>query len=1038
MSINMAHLGHVLARPHWQNAPQGDTEGARMSNGTSVRRTRCLAVVMVVGALVAALTVGAAQASPSDDGRPRNTAPEGMITASVSAGDSHTCGVRTDATVACWGDNTFNQSTPPTTGVTTFTQVSAGGAHTCGVHTDATVACWGDNSEGQSTPPTTGVTTFIQVSADAGHTCGVRTDATVACWGHNFFGQSTPPTTGVTTFIQVSAGAGHTCGVRTDATVACWGNNGNGESTPPTTGVTTFTQVSAGRFHTCGVRTDATVACWGFNGSGQSTPPTTGVTTFTQVSAGGAHTCGVRTDATVACWGFNFFNQSTPPTTGVTTFTQVSAGEFHTCGVRTDATVACWGSNGYNQSTPPAGTFASPSVEAGGSHTCGVRTDATVACWGNNSFNQSTPPTTGVTTFAQVSAGNGHTCAVRTDATVACWGLNNLGQSTPPTTGVTTFTQVSVGAFHTCGVRTDATVACWGSNGFGQSTPPTTGVRTFTEVSAGGGHTCGVRTDATVACWGDNRSGQATPPTTGVTTFTQVSAGDFHTCGVRTDATVACWGLNFSGQSTPPTTGVTTFTQVSTGGVHTCGVRTDGTVACWGYNVQGQARLVIASAAPPAGVESQAYSHQFTTSYARPAPTFTVSTGTLPAGLALSPTGLLSGTPASGSAGSYPLVITAANGLAPPGTQSFTMVISSLAATITGTPPAGTVGVVYSFAYTVTNSNGCTLTGALPAGLGFTQATCTIAGTPTAAGSFPISVVANGPGGNSAPNASTLTVAKATPTIATVASAGNLVGAPVRDTATLSGGFNPTGTVTFRLFSDAGCANQVFIATNPLGAPSDWFTPAVAGTYRWTATYNGDANNNSVSGACNAPNESVTLAPFEAPGYTRIIEGDHLGPVTVTAGESVLIKPNARVVGPVTVQSGGALTVQNAKITKGLSADNPSFLSICGSEISPPSLGAQALGVSNAAVPIRIGDPATGCAANRFAGQVHLTANLAVTFGANAVSHAATVNNGGPGATVIKANTFLASLACSGNNPAPTNSGEPNTAGSRTGQCAGL
>jgi hypothetical protein len=286
----------------------------------------------------------------------------------------------------------------------------------------------------------------------------------------------------------------------------------------------------------------------------------------------------------------------------------------------------------------------------------------------------------------------------------------------------------------------------------------------------------------------------------------------------------------------------------------------------------------------------------------------------------------------------------------------------------------------------------------------------------------------------------TFTVAKATPTISTVASPGNLVGAPVRDVATLAGGFNPTGNVTFRLFSDNACDTQVFTSTHNLPSPvtSDWATPASAGTYRWIATYNGDANNNVVAGACNAPNESVTLTPFVAPTYTRIIQGDLVGPVTIAAGESVLIDANARVVGPVTVQPGGAVTVLNAKIARGLVADKPSFLSICGSDISPPSTGAQALGVANAAVLIRIGDPANSCAGNRFAGTVNLTANLATTFGANSVSHAATINNGGNGATVIKANTFFGSLGCTGNNPAPTNAGQPNTAGSKTGQCTAV
>ena len=81
-----------------------------------------------------------------------------------------------------------------------FTQVSAGGYHTCGLKGDGTVACWGENDYGQSTPP---AGTFTQVSAGYGHTCGVKSDGTVACWGTNDYGQSTPP---AGTFTQVSAG----------------------------------------------------------------------------------------------------------------------------------------------------------------------------------------------------------------------------------------------------------------------------------------------------------------------------------------------------------------------------------------------------------------------------------------------------------------------------------------------------------------------------------------------------------------------------------------------------------------------------------------------------------------------------------------------------------------------------------------------------------------------------------------------------------------------------------------------------------------
>ena len=111
----------------------------------------------------------------------------------------------------------------------TIPSVSAGSGHTCGVKTDWSVACWGNNGDGQSTAPTG---TFAQVSAGGYHTCGVKTDGSVACWGWNNYGQATAPTG---TFAQVSAGFYHTCGVKTDGSVACWGYKAPAVNITPTT-----------------------------------------------------------------------------------------------------------------------------------------------------------------------------------------------------------------------------------------------------------------------------------------------------------------------------------------------------------------------------------------------------------------------------------------------------------------------------------------------------------------------------------------------------------------------------------------------------------------------------------------------------------------------------------------------------------------------------------------------------------------------------------------------------------------------------------
>jgi YVTN family beta-propeller protein len=60
-------------------------------------------------------------------------------------------------------------------------------------------------------------------------------------------------------------------------------------------------------------------------------------------------------------------------------------------------------------------------------------------------------------------------------------------------------------------------------------------------------------------------------------------------------------------------------------------------------------------------------------------------TGTLPTGVTLSSSGVLSGTPATGTAGTYPIVITA-NGASPAGTQNFTLTVTKLAQTVSFTP----------------------------------------------------------------------------------------------------------------------------------------------------------------------------------------------------------------------------------------------------------------------------------------------------------------------------------------------------------------
>ncbi len=162
----------------------------------------------------------------------------GRTAQEISAGLSHTCAVLDNNALACWGSNSDGQlsstapqpSAPSPTLVTggalegrTVTDVSAGTFHTCALRDDAAVVCWGGNSSGQSgvdAETSSDVPVLVSgsalsgrtataVSAGGTHTCAVLDNGTAACWGANNLGQLGNGTTSASSFppVLVTGGA---------------------------------------------------------------------------------------------------------------------------------------------------------------------------------------------------------------------------------------------------------------------------------------------------------------------------------------------------------------------------------------------------------------------------------------------------------------------------------------------------------------------------------------------------------------------------------------------------------------------------------------------------------------------------------------------------------------------------------------------------------------------------------------------------------------------------------------------------------------
>jgi alpha-tubulin suppressor-like RCC1 family protein len=415
----------------------------------------------------------------------------------ISAGGANTCALKTNETIYCWGNNsgdntTTNRHTPVQVKeikrkdfLTNISQVAAGGYHTCALKTDGTVYCWGYNYIGQLGDSTNDdryipiqvkgvdgegyLTDITQIRAGSYHACALKTNGAVYCWGANYNGQLGDNTDvnrytpvqvkGVngkdylTNVIQVAAGHNHTCVLKTNGAVYCWGENDHGQLGDNTDtkkhipvqvkGVegkdylTNVIQVAAGGHHTCALKTDGTIYCWGDNYYGQLGDNTNtnrytpvqvkGVggegylTDITQISAGGANTCALKTDRTVYCWGLNDFgqlgdnantNRYTPvQVKGVdgegylTDITQISAGGYHTCALKTNGAVYCWGNNSFGQLSDNTDINRYTPVQVKGVGGEGYLTDIT-----------------------QISAGGYHACVLKTNGAVYCWGANYNGQ----------------------------------------------------------------------------------------------------------------------------------------------------------------------------------------------------------------------------------------------------------------------------------------------------------------------------------------------------------------------------------------------------------------------------------------------------------------------------------------------------------------------------------------------------------------------------------------------------------------------------------
>ena len=188
--------------------------------------------------------------------------------------------------------------TPPDTQTTpTYTAVAAGNLHSCAIRADQTIACWGDNAGGQTDAP---AGKYADIAAAASYSCAIRIDQVIACWGDLNDGQS-GTLTGQYTAIAAE-GAIYMCAVKTDQTTTCWGHD-----VPE--GIFSAIAYSALDIpYGCAVRTDQTITCWfvSFSHDGLIEGPAgkyADIAVYSDPTGLGVQACALAVDGTLVCWG---------------------------------------------------------------------------------------------------------------------------------------------------------------------------------------------------------------------------------------------------------------------------------------------------------------------------------------------------------------------------------------------------------------------------------------------------------------------------------------------------------------------------------------------------------------------------------------------------------------------------------------------------------------------------------------------------------------------------------------------------------------
>src|SRR5438552_3167926 len=157
----------------------------------------------------------------------------GTVFTNLAAGANHSLAVQSDGSVLVWGANYaffapqayLATPAPIPADLSNVVAVAPGMSfitgHGLALKSDGTVAAWGDNTYAQATV-SAGFINVIAVAAGEDYSLALKNDGSVCAWGYNYHGETNSPA-GMSGVVAIAAGRNFCLALKDDGTVAGWG-----------------------------------------------------------------------------------------------------------------------------------------------------------------------------------------------------------------------------------------------------------------------------------------------------------------------------------------------------------------------------------------------------------------------------------------------------------------------------------------------------------------------------------------------------------------------------------------------------------------------------------------------------------------------------------------------------------------------------------------------------------------------------------------------------------------------------------------------